>query len=177
MNIKFNQNGLAPLIIVLVVTALAGVGFLGYKYLGSKNISTLAPTQQPKTPIASSNKTSAPRSKAPGVVLAALTAHGYNPKTGSAVKPDKYFSTKDSSVYLLMKVNKPKIGTRLEYIRYLQGHFLDHRSIKVTQPNWKYAYFGWSNKPGKLHKKGIYRVRVYTNGVLEKKINYVVRSN
>lgn len=169
MKAKFSQQGLAPLIILVIVAALAGAGFLGYKYLGSKQQASKGPK------IATKTAPPRPRSKSPGVVLAAITAHGYNQKTGAAIKPDKYFSPKDNQLYLLMNVNKPKVGTRIEYIRYLQGHYLDHRSVKVNQPNWKYAYFGWSNKPGKMHKKGIYRVRVYSNGVLDKKVNYVVR--
>lgn len=175
---KINQKGLAPLIILIIVAALAGASFLGYRYYSSKNIPTPSPVRQaPKSTSSTVKKvTIPPRSIAPGVILAALTAHGYNPKTGSAIKPDKYFSPKDKQIYLLMNVNKPKIGTRIEYVRYLQGKYLDHRSIKIAQSNWKYAYFGWTNKPGKDHKKGIYRVRVYSNGVLEKKINYLIRN-
>ena len=174
---KINQKGLAPLIILVIVAALAGVSFLGYS-LYSKNTSTVSPVKQPFKSTSTTKKVSAvpPRSSAPGVVLAALTAHGYNSKTGSAVKPDKYFSPKDKQIYLLMNVNKPKVGTRIEYVRYLQGKYLDHKSLKVTQPNLKYAYFNWSAKTSKDHKKGIYRVRVYTNGILEKKINYLVRN-
>lgn len=175
---KLGQKGLTPIIIVLVIAALGGVGFLGYQLYRSKIPAgtnptlKILPSNQPK----SIKNTVLPRSKAPGIITAALTAHGYNPKTGSAIKPDKYFSTKDNQIYLLMNVNKPKVGTRIEYVRYLQGKYLDHKSLKMTQPNLKYAYFSWSTKPGKDHKKGIYRVRVYSNGILEKKINYLIRS-
>lgn len=166
---KFNKPGFAPLIVLIIVAALVGVGLLGYKLSTTQK-------QQKKVPTVSQNvKKVPPRSKAPGVVLGAMTAHGYNPKTGAAIGPDKYFSAKDPKLYLLMKTDKPKPGTRIEYVRYLQGRYLDHRAIQVTQPNWKYAYFAWSSKLGKLHRKGIYRVRVYTNGVLEKKVNYEVR--
>jgi len=170
--IRFNQQGLSSLIILLVVVVLAGGGFAGYKYLNTKN-STSSTTPSAKV---TKKVVVSQRSKTPGVVLAALTAHGYNPKTGAAIKPDKYFTTKDTPLYLLMNINKPKIGTRLEYVRYLQGKYLDHKSIKITQPNLKFAYFDWNNKPGKSHKKGVYRVRLYSNGVLEKKINYVISS-
>ncbi len=179
------QKGLAPLILVLVVALLAGGGFLGYQMYSSKNPSSFggggtAPAlpnlKLPAKTSPTTQKVVMPRSKAPGIVTAALTAHGYNSKTGSAIKPDKYFAPKDPQVFLLMNVNKPKVGDRVEYVRYLQGKYLDHRSIKVAQANWKYAYFGWSAKTGKEHKKGIYRVRVYSNGVLEKKLNYIVRN-
>lgn len=159
-----NEKGFTPLLIVIIIVLIGAAGFLGYQ------------VTRPKTSTKSSQKVIPPRSKAPGVISAAITAHGYNPKTGSVIKPDKYFSPKDRQLYLALNINKPKVGTHIEYVRYLQGKYLDHRSIKVTQPNWKYAYFGWTNKPGKQHKKGIYRVRVYSNGILEKKVNYIVRT-
>ncbi len=175
-----NQKGFAPLIIILAILALVGVGFLGYKTYGSPanliNSVNPAKNQPNKSSVKLVKINVAPRSKAPGLINAAITAHGFNPKTGAAVKPTKYFSPKDKQVYLLMNVNKPKVGSHIEYVRYLQGKYLDHRSIKISQANWKYAYFGWNAKPGKEHKKGVYRLRIYTNGVLEKKINYLVRS-
>lgn len=178
-----NEKGFTPLLIVLIIVLIGAAGVLGYQAIRPKT-STPTTSQAPsakkplgsKIPAKSSQKGIPPRSKAPGVISAAITAHGYNPKTGSVIKPDKYFSPKDRQLYLALNINKPKVGTRIEYVRYLQGKYLDHRSIKVAQPNWKYAYFGWTNKPGKEHKKGIYRVRVYSNGILEKKVNYIVRT-
>ncbi len=183
--INLGQKGFAPVVLVLAIAVLGLGGFIGYQLYKSNSLpnlsrvkSTIPTTKKvaPK-PKASAQRVTPPRSKAPGIINAALTAHGYNPKTGSAIKPDKYFSPKDNKIYLLMNVNKPKVGTRIEYVRYLHGKYLDHKSLKVTAPNWVYAYFGWNNKPDKLHPKGIYRVRVYTNGILEQKLNYIVRSS
>lgn len=172
-----SQKGFAPLIILVIIAAIAGAGVLGYQAYRSKTPAVPSNKNEQRSSLNKTvtKKTAAPpRSKAPGVIRAAITAHGYNPKTGAAIKPDKYFSPKDKQLFLLLNVNKPKIGAHIEYVRYLQGKYLDHRSIKVTQPNWKYAYFDWTNKPGKEHKKGIYRIRVYSNGILEKKVNYIV---
>jgi len=177
------EKGFAPLLIVLIIVLIGAAGFLGYQVTRPKTSTPTTPQAQPvkkplssKVPAKISQKIIPPRSKAPGVISAAITAHGYNPQTGSAIKPDKYFSPKDRQLYLALNINKPKVGTHIEYVRYLQGKYLDHRSIRVAQPNWKYAYFGWTNKSGKEHKKGIYRVRVYSNGILEKKVNYIVRT-
>lgn len=177
------EKGFALLLVVVIIVLVGAAGFLGYRVTRPKT-STPTTSQAPsakkplgnKIPNKSSQKVIPPRSIAPGVISAAITAHGYNPRTGSVIKPDKYFSPGDRQLYLALKINKPKVGTHIEYVRYLQGKYLDHRSIKVAQPNWKYAYFGWTNKPGKEHKKGIYRIRLYSNGILEKKVNYIVRT-
>lgn len=175
---SFHQKGIVPLIILVVIVALAGIGVLGYQLYRSKIQSILSKTEQKgqtQSNRTTSRKTATPRSKAPGLITAAITAHGYNPKTEGAIKPDKYFSSKDRQIFLLLNVNRPKVGSHIEYIRYLQGRYLDYKSIKVSQPNFQHTYFAWTSRSGKEHKKGIYRVRLYFNGVLEKKVNYLVR--
>lgn len=174
---NLSQKGVAPLIILVIIAAIVGTGIIGYQVYRSNNAVPQKASQKGQSNKTALKKIEAPpRSKAPGIISAAITAHGYNPKTGAAIKPDKYFSPKDKQLFLLLNVNKAKVGTHIEYVRYLQGKYLDHRSIKITQPNWKYAYFSWTNKPGREHKKGVYRVRIYSNGVLEKKVNYLVRT-
>lgn len=166
---KFNQAGLAPLVLLLIVAALGIVAFVGFRQLTNKPTSSV--TKQEVKP------TQKPRSQAPGIIIKATTTKAIDPKTGEATAPNKYFAPLDKALFLVSNLNNSPSGTRIEYVRYLNGKYLDHGSVKLVKPDLKNVGFNFSpKKTGAKHKKGIYRVRLYTNGILEKKVNYIVRS-
>ncbi len=117
-----------------------------------------------------------PRSKAPGIVTNVVTAKAVDPKTGIALTPSTVFLTTDKTIYLVVSVAAPKIGTKIEYSRYLNGKFLDNKSIAILKSNMTNVGFDWTlKKTGATHLAGEYRVKVYTNGVFEKKTTYTVQ--
>jgi len=141
-----------------------------------KSKTTSLPTQQPvvQQPTLSPQPT-LPRSKAPGVITSVLTASALDPQ-GKAVAPATTFAKTDNNIYLSLTLNKPKIGTKIEYIRYLNGKYLDSGADKILRPNVINTSFIWSlKKPGATHLPGNYRVKVYTNGVFEKETSYTVQ--
>lgn len=117
-----------------------------------------------------------PRSKAPGIVTSVVTAKSVDPTTGIALTPSPTFLTTDKTIYLIVSVTTPKIGTKIEYSRYLNGKFLDNKSIAILKPNLTNVGFNWTlKKAGATHLAGEYRVKVYTNGVFEKETTYRVQ--
>ena len=117
-----------------------------------------------------------PRSKIPGMIVSVVTAKGIDPKTGEAVNPTSIFSTTDKSIYVVATLQNTKVGTRIEYVRYLNNKFLDNRSITVTKPSTNNTSFVWTlKKIGATHPVGNYRVKVYSNGIFEKETSYAVR--
>ena len=136
---------------------------------------TSLPIQQPVVqPPTLSPKPTLPRSKAPGFITNVLTASSLDTQ-GKAVAPATTFAKTDKNIYLVLTLNKPKIGTKIEYIRYLNGKYLDSGTNKVLKPNVTNTSFIWSlKKSGAIHLMGTYKVKVYTNGIFEREVSYTV---
>ena len=135
---------------------------------------TSQPTIQQPTPTFTPKPT-LPRSKAPGVITNVMTSSSLDAQ-GKALTPTTTFAKTDKNIYLALTLNKPKIGTKVEYIRYLNGKYLDSGTNKILKPNVTNTSFIWSlKKTGAMHLVGIYKVKVYTNGVFEKETSYTVQ--
>ena len=125
------------------------------------------PTMEPKPTLA--------RSKAPGIITNVITASSLDAQ-GNAASPTATFTTTDKTIYLVLTCNNAKMGTKFEYVRYLNNKLLDSGALKIMKPNLTNASFVWSLKnPGATHVSGTYGVKVYTNGVFEKETSYIVR--
>lgn len=138
-----------------------------------------APVPQTPTAVSQQSGTRAtptlPRSKTPGVVLGLLTAASLDTK-GNPVAPSTVFAATDKSIYLSASLASPKVGTKIEYIRYLNGKYLDNGTLKVTKPSVTHVSFLWNlKKAGAKRSVGSYRVKVYTNGIFEKETSYFVK--
>lgn len=118
------------------------------------------------------------RSKIPNTILAATTAKIIDVKTGKVIKAARIFSVDDKTIYLALDLNKPDAGTRIDYIRYLNGRYVDHGSVKLAKANVNNLVFDWTttNILGS-RPEGKYKVATYTNGILEKRISYSVTKN
>ena len=123
---------------------------------------TVAPTQ--------------PRSNAPGVITHVVTSTSIDPKTGAALAPVTTFLPTDKAIYAVVTVNKPPVGTRIEYNRYLNNKYLDRRSVVIVKANTTSVLFDWTLKTQTATRlKGIYRVKFYTNGIFEKELSFTVQ--
>jgi hypothetical protein len=115
------------------------------------------------------------RSKIPNTINQATTAKIIDVKTGRVIQASQVFSTDDKTVYLSLGLNKPEVNTRIDYIRYLNGRYVDHGGAKITQPNSQNLSFSWSvNKLIGSRPDGTYKIATYTNGILEKRVIYTV---
>ncbi len=132
------------------------------------------PTLQPTTKPAI-NPT-LPRSKALGVITKVVTAKDISPTTGEAVNPTSAFLQTDKNIFLVLSLKNPKVGTKFEFVRYLNKVYLDKGSLPVTKATTDNISFVWSlKKASATHQVGRYRVKVYTSGVFEKEIYYTVQ--
>ncbi len=167
-----NKKGFTSIVIVLVIILLIGGVYLTYQALGGK-----APfsTRQQIIPNPTSAKPKL-RSKAPGLVTQITLAKTIDPKNGSATSPATTFSKTDPTIYTIIALSKPPVGTKVEYARYLNGKFLDNRSTSITRANDNSVLFSWNlKKPGATRSVGSYKVKIYTNGVFEKEVRYSVQ--
>ncbi len=159
--------------IIVVAVLFFGLGF----YLFNRSSSTT-----PTPPTVNQNTTpplvpTKPRSTAPGIITGAVFAKNIDPKTGAPLSPTSTFSATDKDIYIVATTQNPKVGTKIEYVRYLNNKYLDNRSVKILKPATTYVSFVWSLKnAGSAHPAGVYRVKLYTNGIFEQELSYTVQS-
>jgi len=119
------------------------------------------------------------RSKSLGYVNRGLTGSAIDVSTGKIVKATRIFSADDKTVYLELDFNSavPK-GLVVDYIRYKDGKYVDHREVTLVQANTKNLLFSWiiSNLLSNI-RNGKWRVAMYTNGVLAERISYEITNN
>lgn len=114
------------------------------------------------------------RSKAPGVIGEVLMTKTVD-SIGRPLNLTSQFSKNDKEILLVTKLKNPKVGTDIEYVRYLDGKYIDHRSLKIEKVDALYASFSWELKDQfSTHRKGEYKVKLYTNGRAEKIVSYTV---
>ena len=173
-NTRYKYKGFAVVgVMIVAIVLILGLVFVLQK--SAKNTATPPAVPQPKTAISTPQPT-LPRSKAPGVISNALTAKAIDPKTGEAVTPTSTFASTDKSIYLVLTLKNPKVGSRYAFTRYLNGKFLDNGSLPVTKLATNNVSFVWAlKKAGATHPAGNYKVKVYTNGIFEKEISYTVQ--
>ncbi len=159
---------------VLVVIVLVVLGGAGYLFMKKSHTNTAMmqqtsvmqhSTMQPKPTL--------PRSKPLGLITNVVTA-SFLDAQGNAVSPSSSFST-TKTIYLVVSLNNAKVGTKVEYVRYLNDKYLDNNALKVSKPNTANVSFIWSSKSGTTRLTGAYKVKVYANGLFEKETVYVVQ--
>lgn len=166
---KYRYKGFVVVGVVVVAIALVLGLLIMMMQKSVKN--TVTPTTVTSTP-----QPTLPRSKAPGVIANVVTAKDLDPKTGEGINLTTTFSSADKSIYLVLTLNKPKVGSRYAFTRYLNGKFLDNGSLPVTKSTTNNVSFVWAlKKVGATHLVGNYKVKVYTNGVFEKEVSYQVK--
>lgn len=169
-----------PLYIKLVlIGGIILLVLLGGLYFFNKSATPLQTNQAPQVTqqaVLPSAQPTKPRSKAPGIIVSIITAKGIDPKTGEAAIPTTIFLTTDKSIYAVATLQNAKVGTKIEYVRYLNNKFLDNRSITITKPGTNNTSFVWTLKNSTAtHPVGQYRVKAYTNGIFEKETSYTVQ--
>ncbi len=161
------------IILVIVVIIFSSV-FLKPNYKSQESsVSQLTVTP---TNIIPSAKPTLPRSKTPGIITQVMTAKSINPTTGEVVNPTVDFVSTDKNIFLVLSLKNPKVGSKFEYVRYLNNVYLDKGSLAVTKPSTNNLSFVWTlKKVGATHQAGQYRIKVYSNGIFEKEISFTVR--
>ncbi len=165
------KRGFGPTLIVLLLLVVATGGFIGYR-----GYQQWQQQQAKKKPVV--KQVIIRRSKSPNVITQATTAKAIDVNTGKVITAARVFSTNDKTVYLALDLDNPKIGTRIDYIRYLFGRYVDHGSVKVDKSRTSNLAFSWVvTRPLGSRPDGEYKVATYTNGILEKRVTYVIEKS
>lgn len=140
---------------------------LGAQYLVIRSSRTAPTYTQPKPTL--------PRSKALGLITQVVTATSLDAQ-GNAKTPSATFAKTEKNIFLVMILHNVKPGTKVEYVRYLNGKYLDSSSLKLTKLTTTYANFVWTlTKPSATHLVGTYRVKVYSNGIFDKETTFTIK--
>ncbi|MCL5407110.1 MAG: hypothetical protein M1429_01290 [Patescibacteria group bacterium] len=161
-------------ITLLLIVGLIGLGLgiggtIAYNYFKAK--STTASTSTP-------TKTSTPASTTTvkAQIKEAMAATSID-KDGKAVNPNNSFDSKtDKSIYVVGTLKNVSKGAKIEYVRYLNGKYLDSKIATITNNNLKYYSFIWTSKTAQNeHPTGVYMVKLYLNGDVNEAITYTVK--
>lgn len=164
-----NQKGIAIPIIILLVAIVAAL-------LIYKTYQQFKANQSEKKTVV--KQVIVRRSKIPNVIVTATTAKAIDVKTGKVITAARLFTLDDKIVYLALDLDSAKSGTNIDYIRYLNGRYVDHGNAKLTKDLTDNINFSWTNNRalGSV-LEGKWKIATYTNGILEKRVNYVVQKN
>lgn len=172
MKNSVSSRGFSAVALLLIgAVVLAGGGLYLYRRQAGSYPETANP---PLGRVAKA--TTSPTQPKKGLILKAEMTKRLDTKTGQGLDAATVFSPNEPAIYMAMSVDKPVKGTKFEYVRYLNGKYVDHKSINMAQNATQYASFGWKLKsPSARHPAGDYRVKLYANGNFEKELTYQVR--
>ncbi len=158
MKTSRNQGGFAEIgILVIALVLLGGVGFFAYQNYQSSH----------KAPAASVAKKIA---KVDSLAFASTVD-----AKGVAVAPAASFAPATPAIYAVAKVDSAAKNSRIEYVRYRDGKFVDNGSLAVAKDGSHNASFAFKLKPGAAHPAGKYKVKIYSNGKFVKSSEYTVK--
>ncbi len=166
-----NENSKSKQIIFALVGLAVGLA-LGIGGVFAYNNIYLKPVPQPvPKPIV---KTIQPADRAQITDAVAATSID---KSGKAVNPtDTFNSKKDTAIYVVGALKNVPKGAKVEYVRYLNGKYLDSKVATVDQNGKKYFSFVWTTKTANnAHPDGVYTVKLYLNGDVSEAVTYVVQ--
>ncbi|GEM_PF-1206691 len=169
---KKNMLFQSKFVIVFLLFAIVAGGLVGYKIYNQHTTQKQATT---KTVI---KQVLIRRSKILNVIIKATTAKAIDVKTGKVITAARVFSLVDKTIYLALDLNSPKSGTHIDYIRYLNGRYVDHGNVKIQNDQTNTISFSWTNVRtlGSV-ADGKWKIATYTNGILEKRVSYVVQKD
>jgi len=109
-------------------------------------------------------------------ITAAVTATKID-KDGKAVNPaDTFNATSDNSIYVVGTLKNVPKGSKVEYVRYLNGKYLDSKVATISKDGKKYFSFAWITKSANnTHPDGVYTVKLYLNGDVNEAVTYVIK--
>ncbi len=153
-----NQGGFAEIgVLVVALVVFGGVGFFAYQnYKTSHNV----------------------RSASVVSSIAKVDSVAFSSAVdgkGLATSPATTFASATPAIYAVAKVDSAKKKSRIEYVRYRDGKFVDNGSLAMAKDGSHNASFAFKLKPGATHPPGKYKVKIYSNGKFVKTSEYTVK--
>ncbi len=133
-------------------------------HTGASNTASATPPQ-PTVP---------PRPLNTGLGVTAVQTAADIASDGSAVDTRNVFhASSDHRVVAVLSVSGLKAGTRISFVRWLDGRFVDTRSAALAGIS-SHFYFEFTAAPGKTIHPGTYRLRLYVDGSAAAETTYQV---
>ncbi len=132
-------------------------------------------SQNSETTLSAASVNLVPTKQSPGVIQSEEFATSLEDNDNDKqVKLADSFPETTENIYMVLGLNGAKLSQKLEYTRYLNGKFIDKGRIQLPVDDAKYATIAFGLKEGKLHPKGKYVVKTYTDGAFERSAKYIV---
>lgn len=159
-----NERGFAHILIVLImVVAVAGVTFLAYQR-----------TQDAKQANSTANLPGATKTANLPSIVKTVEFSTKVDSIGKATAPTSSFSPTDGKINVVSTLQNPKKDTRIEFVRYRDNKFTDNGSLAIAKDGAQFTSFNFTPKPGKQHPAGLYKVKIYANGIYQTSGTYSV---
>lgn len=169
--------------VVAVVVIAAAVLYFGR---GSKP-TAVQPSQPSTTTQAPANAPITPTQQAPAktptiaqapvgtpAIVKAVMSRGIDAK-GNATGVATTFSAKtDKIVYAVLTLKNVAKSTKLSYVRYLNGKYVDSKVAQPTKDGITTFYFAFEKGVGD-YPKGTYTLKLYINGKSSQNLTYVFK--
>jgi hypothetical protein len=135
------------------------------------------PTQQPSAQAMSGSPSATVAAGSPAPAPSPTPPPGVNPRLGitgaqtarllnadgsAQGATDVFQSATDRKIMAVISLANLPAGTKISYVRYLDGKYVDSRSAVLAKRS-KYMYFDFTVLPGKTFTPGHYRLRLYVN--------------
>ena len=155
---------LAPMVaVVFLATLLAGCG-------DTPGASSAAATPAPG---ATSRVISPIPGQSPSNGVTDLVATATLAADGSASTSSSRFDPAVARVFVVAALSGVAAGTKLSYVRYVDGHYVDSRSATVGK-GARFFHFVFEPKPGKQLLPGHYLLRLYVDEHAVREISYTI---
>ncbi len=161
---SFNQspNQMDKKLIYIVIAAVAVIVIAGLLFSRIRIEPTLKPS--PSAQISSN---------APAIVKAVIS-RSIDAK-GNAIGIATTFNVKtDKTIYAVLTLAKATKNTKLSYIRYLNGKYVDSKVALVNKNGITNFYFAFEKGIGD-YPKGAYTLNLYINGRRAQALNYTFK--
>jgi hypothetical protein len=122
----------------------------------------------------SAQATVPPRALHAGLGITAVQTAADIAPDGSARDPRSVFNAaSDHRVVAVLSISGLKAGTKLSFVRWLDGKFVDTRSTPLRAPA-SHFYFEFTAAQPKTFHRGTYRLRLYVDGKAAAETTYQV---
>jgi hypothetical protein len=106
-------------------------------------------------------------------VTAVQTAADIAPDGSPRDARNVFHATTDHRVVAVLSVSGLKAGTKISFVRWLDGKFVDTRGAALRGTS-SHFYFEFTAAPGKTIHPGTYRLRLYVDGKAAAETSYQV---
>ncbi len=159
-----------------IIVAIAVIIGVAYLLLGRNSFKPTV-VQPSKPSPAVQTTTNAPTTQVPAnapIIVKAVTSRSIDAK-GNATGVATIFNTKiDKIVYAVLTLKNATKNTKLSYVRYLNGKYVDSKVALASKDGVTNFYFAFEKGIGD-YPKGAYALNLYVNGKKAQSLSYVFK--